>query len=286
MADKSRTYRYPLMDKITSIVGAILTGSMAFIFWVNDYENRIVIVCLVFFALSLFSLIAETYTVTITEQELVVKRFFRVKKLAWDDIYQVIPGPRDSFSLSDRNGDIEILINPLVKDYLELVWLIKQRRPDIWVVRDAQTFQELTVFHQHHWEAIMYGFGSIGMVVAIFVIPSSGNIVIDNLGRLLFCIVGPSIFIMVARTPRKLEFQESTLILSFYGGWKKSIRANEVKGFYVKQENTRYTKVNLLYLELENGKTLTFGGYKEGMPMLVSAFEKWMKRYKPNIEQK
>jgi len=256
---------------------------LAYVVWVDQfgYKNRMVFALLFFSILCLIGFLGSFYSVTLTEKEIIVWDMFRVRRLTWNDIYEVVPSSyRDSFSLSDRNGDIKVYISSQVKGYLELVWLIKQRRPDIWKVRDTQTFQEIEVFHQRPWVAIYYGLGSIGMIIAVFVIPSSGNIVIDNLGRLLFCIVGIYVFVLVARTPRKLEFQGPSLIFSFYGGWKKSIHVNEAKVFYVKQENTRGGVVNILYLELENGKKLNFGDYKEGMPMLVSAFERWMKKYK------
>lgn len=289
MASNSRIYRYPVTDKILLGFGTIMFASLAYVAWVNQfgYKNRVVIVLLVFAVLCLIGFIGSFYSVTLTEKEIIVWDLFRVRRLAWTDIYEVIPSSyRDSFSLSDRNRDIKVYISSQVKGYLELASLIKQRRPDIWKLRDAQTFQEIEIFHQRPWVAIYYGLGSIGMLVAIFVIPSSGSIVIDNLGRLLFSIVGISVFVLVARTPRRLEFQGPSLILSFYGGWKKSIHVNEVKAFYVRQQDSRGGIINILYLELENGKELPFGDYKEGVPILASAFEKWMKKYKPSAGSK
>jgi len=288
MSNNSRIYRYPLMDKILLGFGAMMFGFLAYIAWVNQfgYKNRIVIVLLVFAVLCFIGFIGSFYSVTLTEKEIVVWDLFRVRRLAWTDIYEVIPSSyRDSFSLSDRHGDVKVYISSQVKGYLELTSLIKQRRPDIWKVRNTHTLQEIEIFHQRPWVAIYYGLGSIAMLAAIFLIPSSGNIVIDNLGRLLSCIVGISVFVLVARTPRKLEFQGPSLILSFYGGWKNSIHVNEVRAFYIKQQNTRSGTVNILCLELENGKKLSFGDYKEGVPILANAFEKWMKKYKPSSDQ-
>lgn len=285
MASKSRIYRYPVMDKILLGLGTLMFAFLAYIAWVNQfgYKNRTVIVLLVFAVLCFIGFIGSFYSVTLTEKEIIVWDLFRVRRLAWTDIYEIIPSSyRDSFSLTDRNRDVRVYVSSQVKGYLELASLIKQRRPDIWKVRDTQTFQEIEIFHQRPWVAMYYGLGSLGMIVAIFVIPSSGNIVINNYGRLLFCIVGIYVFVLVARTPRKLEFQGPALILSFYGGWKNSIHVNEVKVFYVKQENTRGGLVNILYLELENGKKLPFRDYKEGIPILASAFEKWMRKYKPS----
>lgn len=286
MSTKSRTYRYSVTDKMLSIIGVIFFGSLAYISWINHYGygNRMVIACLVLSAICLLGFFSLFYSVTLTENEIIVWDMFRMRRLAWNDIYEVVPSSYpDSFSLSDRNGDVKVYISSQVKGYLELVWLIKQRRPDIWKVRDTQTFQEIEIFHQRPWGTIYYGLGSIGMIVASFVIPSSGDVVIDLLGKLLAWIIGLYVVSLVARTPRKLEFQGPSLILSFYGGWKKSIHPDEVKVFYVKQENTRGGVVNIMYLELDNGKRLTLNGYKEGMPILASAFEKWMKNYSPML---
>ena len=283
MSNKSFTFRKPLMDKILLGFGTVMFALLAYVAWANQfgYKNRMVIALLVFAVLCLIGFLGSFYSVTLTDKEIVVWDLFRIRRLTWNDIYEIIPGSYpDSFSLSDRNQDAKVYISSQVKGYLELVWLIKQRRPDIWKVRDPQTFQEIETFHQRPLGAIYYGLGSIGMIVAIFVIPSSGNLVIDNLGRLLFCIVGIYVFASVARTPRKLEFQGPSLVLSYYGGWKKNIHANEVKTFYVKQENTRGGTANIIHLSLENGKKIILSDYKEGMPMLASAFEKWMKAYK------
>lgn len=287
MSNKPITFRYPWTDKLLLGFGAIMFTSLAYVTWVNQfgYKNRMVIALLVFAIACLVGFLGSFYSVKLTDREIVVWDIFRVNRLTWSDIHEVIPSSyRDSFSLIDRNGDVKVYISSQVQGFLELVWLIKQKRPDIWKVRDTQTFQETEIFHQRPWGAIIYGFGSMGMLIAVFVIPSSGNILIDNLGRLLFCIIGPSIFVMVARTPRKLEFQGPSLVLSFYGGWKKDIHANEVKTFYVKRESASYDTVNILYLELKNGRKFNFGDYKEGMPLLAGALERWVKKYSPNME--
>src|SRR5687767_31526 len=177
MSNNSRVYRNSLTDKILLGFGTVMFAFLAYVAWVNQfgYENRMVIAFLMFAVLCLVGFLFSFYSVTLTEKEIIARRFFRESKLLWSDIYEVIPDSLDSFSLSDRNGDVKVFISSQVKDYVELVGLIKQSRPDIWEVRNSLTVQDTQAFHKNPWSAIQYSLIGVGMIVTSLVAPSDGR---------------------------------------------------------------------------------------------------------------
>jgi hypothetical protein len=281
MIDESITFRYSLPDKLLFGFGIILMGGLAYVAWINQYGNGMVIIFSFFCLLSMIVLILTFYSITLTNREIIVWRYFQEKRLAWNDIYEVIPDAQDCFWLSDRNGDVKVFISSQVKGYLLLLELIKQKRPEIWQIQNPNDFHDTNIFHKSPWAALYYGLVGIGMMITALIFDDGTTATTFKLfARLLFFCIGLGLTILVARADRKLEFSGPYLVFSHFGGWKKHIHISEVERLDIDQEYYRTTLVNIINLRLKNGKMIAFSGYKEGMPILASAFEKWMETYK------
>src|SRR5215208_6140453 len=114
MTNESITFRYSLIDKILLGFGTIMFGGLAYIAWANDfgYKNRMAIALLVFAVLCLIGFLGSFYSVTVSEKEIIVWDLFRIRRLAWNDIYEIVPSRYpDSYSLSDRNGDVKVYLS-------------------------------------------------------------------------------------------------------------------------------------------------------------------------------
>ena len=274
MEASSRKFRSSAITSALLFFGAIMFPFFAYLSVMNRQGKGTLTIFLVLFVLCLFTFVSSIYSVTITENEIIVYRYLRAQKLAWREIYEIIPKWGDSFLLSNRDGDVRVFVSSQVRGYIDLVYEIRQMCPDIWRAQDVQTF------HSSPWAALFFGLMGAGLAVA----GGRGLLTAGDQGDLFssLLISAPGLWACgtAFRAPRTLSFEGAQLAIG-YLWWERRIHANQVRGIRVEHRQVRNAITYFVNLELESGKKLVLNNYKEGMPALINALEKWVEKNRP-----
>jgi len=219
------------------------------------------------------------YKIRITDEEIIGTYDFRSHHLAWHDITSVRPNLKgQGLMLSNAGEDTSIYINPNVSGYSELVEIIRKRRSDLWGKQDIQTF---------HYGLMAPVYFSLSGVALIFYVFNSGNPNPNWFISLVEITIG-LFLIGYAATCRIKLFFDGDKIVTKYIVWKRLIHARDIskilteKPLIVQIGRKQLFSIlfqNVIYLKLQNDKTLSLGNIKEDKSIFLNSLERWAKTY-------
>jgi hypothetical protein len=268
MSNISRTYRYPYFFPIFLVFGAAFFAFMEYLTVLNKEGLGLTIAFAAFSFACVYSAVSSIYSVTVTEKNVSVRRYFRTKTLAWNDIDEITPGLLSDLHLKNRDGDVTLLLSAQLNNFFEIVYTLKEKCPNAWMTQTPKTF------HQSPWAALLFGLiGMCSMAMGIGAIAEGTQeklwtgIVLGAMGFVPFFIA--------LRVPRRLTFEDAEIAIS-YLAWERRIQRNEIKHIKIEQNRVQNILMYFVHLELKNGKKILLSNYKEGMITLIAALEIWI----------
>ncbi len=223
--------------------------------------------------------ISFLYTLKINEQTLSATYDLRTYQLAWHEIASIQPNLKGSgLIVSNADQNIKIYINPNLKEYEEVVAIIKSKCPKIWGIQDIQNFR-----YDYSIQLILL-FNCIALSLVAFSEISKG-FSFQSIFAIL-CSVSLFVWILLS-TRRQLYFSGDSIVLQYITGKKQIINAGEIIAmqnydlFTIKLGKKPFSILfpNQTLLKLKTGKTLKIGGVREGKQVFESALKKWLTMY-------
>lgn len=272
METKSRIYRY--FSTITAFMffGVIIFPFFAYMSSLNTNGNGIALFLIGLSVLSLYGTLSSTYSVTVTEEEIIAKFLWRRNILIWGDLDKIIPKSNGSFSLLNRDGSTKVFISSQFKAYIELVNFINQKRPDLFYFDHDNHFSRTII---RNILVTITGFlvvGFAGLVVYLILIGKGSLLLNGN----VILLIGLGIYFLRgwSYSPQSFKLEDNTLIANYL--YKKvSYSVNDISFIKLALIGNSYSVLVIL----KTKRLIKVSGFQQGPFVTYFVLLQWYQKY-------
>ena len=268
----------PRVYKSSPIVIIVLIVFFVFVFGgiLFDVESQEVVFNLPFLAiimlLLVYAFVAQFATVTVSEEEISVKKLFGTKTLSWSEIARV-SGWGYAFKLHNRDEDVKLSISPRLPGYEEIIEFTGTKRPDLFSPNEYSEMKRgLAVYILMFFFMVLILGISAAFVYSTFD-PSTSSLV-EYLPMLVFVILALFFGALTFSVPRSLTINGNILDLKYIFG-EKSVRADEIALIQLRFTQSRNGKQYFINLSLRDRKDIQLRGLGVGLPIAYLVLKNW-----------
>lgn len=285
METKSRTYRY--FSTITLFISlmAIFFACVAFASFPSENiggEWVVIFFLFVLSALCLYGTLFSTYSVAVTEKEIIAKYLWRRKILVWRGLDKIIPKSNGSFSLLNRDNNTKIFISSQFKGYLDLVDFIKQRRPDLFTFDHDGHFSRTVIRNILVITVSLLAIGFVGFTLYLIFI-GKGSLLLN--GSIIF-LIGLSIYTLRgwSYSPQSFTLEGNTLVVNYL--YKEvSYSADGISLIKLVNAGSLVGNSISVLIILKNKKLIKISGFQQGPLVSYFVLLQWHGKYaQSNLE--
>lgn len=272
----------PRVYKSSPIVIIVLIVFFVFVFGgilfaVGSQEVVFILPFLAFIMLLLvYAFVAQFATVTVSEEEISVKKLFGTKTLSWSEIARV-SGWGYAFKLHNRDEDVKLSISPRLPGYEEIIEFTGTKRPDLFSPNEYSEMKRgLAVYILMFFFMVLILGISAAFVYSTFD-PSTSSLV-EYLPMLVFVILALFFGALTFSVPRSLTINGNILDLKYIFG-EKSVRADEIALIQLRFTQSRNGKQYFINLSLRDRKDIQLRGLGVGLPIAYLVLKNWHKSH-------
>jgi hypothetical protein len=269
MLSEPRTYGLSKNKLIYSVIGLVfMVGAI-----ILESKNfpLFCFVPLGLFVLYLF--VPFLYKLVVSNEAISSVNYFRTQTLAWNEIAGIKPKSGGTL-LINNDGDIKVYVNSQIDGYPEIIKLLQEKCPNLWIL------QETTTFHQSILESIYLvaiGFGFM-FFMGSSVISKGFSIQKDYL---FLAVLGICLLVAWKGLSRVREVSlDNDILVIKHLGWQNRFHVSEVQSVGLEQQMNKNEILYPVHIRLKSGKQVILEKIKEGNPILLNVLEQWLEKYK------
>lgn len=265
-----KVYRIPASVRILYFVagcGCVFFAFLALIAALNNQKNLAVVLFAVFGLVILggaavFLFLRPLTRIEITEHAIGAYRLGRGISLRWEEIGKVKNKAAEDLTLISVEGDKKVGISSQLLGFGEIIELLREKRPDLWMQR---------VFHGRVGVPVFIALCGIGLIVAgMFGLKES------VWAGILLILFGSGAFTFLSQLIWLADIQGNKLRLKS-ALRERSIPAAEIKAVWLRDVSANMTAVSYsVLLELANEKRIPLVNFREGDPVLYNSLKLWL----------
>ncbi len=213
------------------------------------------------FIFCFFTAIRFSYDkIIITDTEITVTRYFRVKKINWSDVSS-LEAQVTGFLLRNPGGDTQVFVSGEVINFWEFIKLVNERRVNLLC-------STKTVFHEN--PIVAWFMGIVGSFIAYYSVAQ----IISNptllIQKIMFLGIGLAFILIGIFALKKFSFDEDKLIV------RTLVREHVI---HSKDIDSGSISNKAVLIIAKNRYSVSIDHLLEGIPSFLIAFQSWLKSY-------